>query len=181
MSGIYGVGNSYYNPYSAATFTSRQEYRGPEDFRPGLYDPEQREKAAKRKRNAILVAATAVGIAAVWFFTKGKGKGLINKLKGLFKGTADDAAKGAKKAAEETVETVNQTVNKPKKPRVKSKKKVVAEQVDIPQGKPQKMTDGGGKDAIRKARHNKKQIIWNSLNIRLLKKQVKKEMEEVPF
>ena len=85
MSGIYGVGNSYYNPYSAATFTSRQEYRGPEDFRPGLYDPEQREKAAKRKRNAILVAATAVGIAAVWFFTKGKGKGLINKLKGLVK------------------------------------------------------------------------------------------------
>lgn len=178
MSGIYGVGNSYYNPYSAATFTSRQEYRGPEDFKPGLYDPEQREKAAKRKRNAILVAATAVGIAAVWFFTKGKGKGLINKLKGLFKGTADDAVKGAKKAAEETVETVNQTVNKPKKPRVKSKKKVVAEQVDIPQGKPQKMTDGGGKDAIRKARHNKKQIIQEKIRQERAEKITLQDLDE---
>lgn len=178
MSGIYGVGNSYYNPYSAATFTSRQEYRGPEDFRPGLYDPEQREKAAKRKRNAILVAATAVGIAAVWFFTKGKGKGLINKLKGLFKGTADDAVKGAKKAAEETVETVNQTVNKPKKPRVKTQKAIVTEQVDIPQGKPQKMTDGGGKDAIRKARRNKKQIIQEKIRQERAEKITLQDLEE---
>lgn len=178
MSGIYGVGNSYYNPYSAATFTSRPEYRGPEDFRPGLYDPEQREKAAKRKRNAILVAATAVGIAAVWFFTKGKGKGLINKLKGLFKGTADDAVKGAKKAAEETVETVNQTVNKSKKTKVKPKHKVVAEHVEIPQGKPQKMTDGGGKDAISKARRNKKQIIQEKIRQERAEKITLQDLEE---
>lgn len=178
MSGIYGVGNSYYNPYSAATFTSRPEYRGPEDFKPGLYDPEQREKAAKRKRNAILVAATAVGIAAVWFFTKGKGKGLINKLKGLFKGTADDAVKGAKKAAEETVETVNQTVNKSKKTKVKPKHKVVAEHVEIPQGKPQKMTDGGGKDAIHKARRNKKQIIQEKIRQERAEKITLQDLEE---
>ncbi len=103
MSGINGVGN-YYNPYSAATFTSRREYNGPEDFKPGLYDPEQREKAAKRKRNVLLVAATAVGIAATWFFTKGKGKGLINKLKDLWKGTksaADDVTKGTKEVVDD--------------------------------------------------------------------------------
>ena len=36
-------------------------------------------------------------------------------------------------------------------------------------------------DLFSSSSHNKKQIILNSLNIRLLKKQVKKEMEEVPF
>ncbi len=181
MSGIYGVGNSYYNPYSAATFTSRPEYRGPEDFKPGLYDPEQREKAAKRKRNVLLVAATAVGVAAAWFFTKGKGKGLINRLKDLLRGTksvADDAAKGAKEAAEEAAETVKKTVNKSKKTKVKPKHKVVAEHVEIQPGKPQKMTGGGGKDAIRKARHNKKQIIQEKIRQERAEKITLQDLEE---
>lgn len=165
MSGINGVGN-YYNPYSAATFTSRHEYRGPEDFKPGLYDPEQREKAAKRKRNVLLVAATAVGVAAAWFFTKGKGKGLINKLKDLLKGTksvADDVTKGTKEVADDVAETVQKTVKKTKKTKVKTSKATIAEHVDVQPGKAQKMADGGGKEAIHKARRNEKKIIQEKI------------------
>ncbi len=36
-------------------------------------------------------------------------------------------------------------------------------------------------DLFSSSSHNKKQIILNSLNIRLLKKQIKKEVEELPF
>lgn len=123
MSGIYGVGASY-SPYSATTFTSRREYSGSEDFKPGLIDPEREEKAAKRKRNVLLVAATAVAIGAAWFFTKGKGKGLINKLKGLLKGTksvADDVAKGTTSVADDVAKTTKVTT----KPKVNSGSKIV--------------------------------------------------------
>ena len=41
----------------------RSEYRGSEDFQPGLIDPQAEEKAAKRKAN-ILKAIGAVVVAA---------------------------------------------------------------------------------------------------------------------
>lgn len=106
MSGIGNVGAYAYSP-NVVSYTGRSngEYHGIEDFKPGIYDPEQREKAQKRKKNLITAGVVLLGAAALWFFTKGKGKNLISKLKNFFKGgsagakaadAAADTAKGAK-------------------------------------------------------------------------------------
>ncbi len=150
MSGISNVGAYSYSP-SVTSFTSKKygEYRGPEDFKPGIYDPEQREKSEKRKKTLLTVGALAVGAAAVWFFTKGKGKGLIKKLVNFFKGS-----KSAATAAADKADDAAKTIKKSVKP--KPQKVVIAENVDI---RPNQKVKPKGKDYSRKIRHNKKQII----------------------
>ncbi len=141
MSGISGISSYSYAPQYNTSFGQRSQYNGIEDFKPGLIDPQAEEKARKRKRNVLTVIGLGIAAGVVWFFTKGKGKGLI---KDLIKGS-DDVATAVK--------------TKVKKPKVKPRKAVVAEHVDIVPGKPQKMTKGGGKESIHKARRNKKAII----------------------
>lgn len=96
MSGISSVGNYAYVPQAQTSFGSNREYNGIEDFKPGLImDPMQQEKAKKTKRNVLIVAGLGIAAAATWFFTRGKGKGLITKIKDLLKGT-DDVVKNTK-------------------------------------------------------------------------------------
>lgn len=117
MSGISSVGNYAYVPHAATSFGSSREYNGIEDFKPGLImDPMQQEKAKKTKRNVLIVAGLGIAAAATWFFTRGKGKGLIKGLKDLIKGTddvvkpryADRVSTAADDAAKRGRELVNQ-------------------------------------------------------------------------
>jgi len=142
------IANYGYYP-QATTFTSRTEaMKTPEDFKPGIYDPEQKEKSNKTKRNVLVVAGLAVAAGAVWFFTKGKGKNLINKLKGAVKGTT----------AAEATETAAKTVKKPKV-KVKTRKATIAQHADLLPGEKVKLNKANGKEAMHKVRRNKKQII----------------------
>lgn len=115
------------------------------DFKPGIYDPEAREKVEQRKKNikkAILVTAgLVIAAGTVWFFTKGKG---VEKLKKLW-----NTIKGKFSKTEEVVEKV-------KKTKVKTQKANIAEHADLLPGQKVKM---GGKEAAHKVRRNKKAII----------------------
>lgn len=94
---INSVGNIGYYP-NATTFTSQRKPL-PEDFefKPGFYDPEQKEKAEKRGKTLITIAALAVAGTAIWFFTKGKGKKYITQLKDYFtKGKGSEYIQKAK-------------------------------------------------------------------------------------
>lgn len=150
MAGISSVSSVGYYP-QATTFTSqRSEYRGIEDFKPGIIDPERQEKARKRKRNFLIVGGLAIAAVAAWFFTKGKGKGVVEKLKDMFKTSADSVKDPAKEAV------------KTKAPKAKvnpSKTTVVARHSDLLPGEKLVMDKANGREAMRKARHNKKQII----------------------
>lgn len=149
MAGISSISSVGYYP-QATTFTSqRPEYRGIEDFKPGFIDPEKQEKARKRKRNLLIVGGLAIAAVAAWFFTKGKGKGLIEKLKNIFKTTADTV----KDPAKEAIKT------KAPKVKVKTQKATVAQHADLLPGEKLVMDKANGREAMRKVRHNKKQII----------------------
>lgn len=153
MSGISNVGSYAYVPQSTVSYGSRREYNGIEDFKPGIFDPEAREKSRKRKRNVLIVLGLGVAAAAAYVLTKGKGKGFINKLKSLFK-NSDDAIKQAGKNTPDI--TPSKANVKTSKAKVKTQKATVTEQVDIQPNKSQKMA---GKDQAHKARRNEKKII----------------------
>ncbi len=92
---INSVGNIGYYP-NATTFTSKR-YNGTEDFKPGFYNPEQKEKAEKRGKTLITVAALAVVGTAAWFLTKGKGQKYVTQLKDYFtKGKGSEYIQKAK-------------------------------------------------------------------------------------
>lgn len=153
------IGNYGYYPQSTTFAGKRSEYRGSEDFQPGLIDPQAEEKAAKRKANILKAIGAVVVAAGAYVFLKktSMGKNLLQKLKDLFKGSSKVAGNKttvATSAAEETAAQVTKT----KKVKVKPRKQVVAEHVDMP-NKKVKMKNNGGKDAIHKVRRNKKQII----------------------
>lgn len=154
MSGISNVSAYAYSPYSV-TYTGNKygEYRGPEDFKPGLYDPVQREKAEKRKKNLVTAGLIFVGAGAIWFFTKGKGKGLINELRNFF----TSGGKAGSKAAADVAPDVKNVIKKTKKVvKPKAKAVVIAENADLA---PNTKVKPKGKNYNRKIRHNKKQII----------------------
>ncbi len=100
-------------------FTREQAMK---DFKPGIYDPAARERAAKRKKNIVtglIVTAGITGIAL--FLTKGKG---IDKIKKLYNGVKGEGIadtlkniknKGGEKiknAGEYVVEKAKDTYNK---------------------------------------------------------------------
>ncbi len=66
-------------------------------WQPGLYDPEAQEKAKKRKKALVTTLVLAVGAAAVWFFTKGKGRPYADKLMKKAKPYMDKAVDTLKK------------------------------------------------------------------------------------
>lgn len=142
------ISNYGYYP-QATSFTSNKNAQ--ENFKPGIYDSNQQEKVNKTKRNVLIVTGLALAAGAAWFFTKGKGKGLITKLKDAIKGT------GTKTAAE-TTEAATKSA-KPKKVKVKTKKATIAQHADLAPGEKVKMNKANGKEVMHKVRRNKKQII----------------------
>ena len=145
MVGISNVSNVGYYP-QATTFTAAP--RRAEISTQAIYDPEQHEKAKKTTRNILIVAGLAVAAVATWFFTKGKGKGLIDKLKGKLKPATDEVKEAAKK-----------TKTSKAKAKVKTQKATIAQHADLLPGEKVKMNKANGKEAMHKARRNKKQII----------------------
>lgn len=154
------IGNYGYYP-QATTFTGKKhEYRGTEDFKPGLYDPQAEEKAQKRKKNLLKAAGLLVLAGGAYLFLKktNMGKKLWNSIKELF-------TKGGKKAAEDVKTTADDVISTTtKKPKVKTRGQVINDHVNLHPGEKVKMNgprvDGAkGKENIHKVRRNKKQII----------------------
>ena len=159
------IGNYGYYPQATSFTSQRREYRGIEDFKPGLYDPEQREKAEKRSSNLLkLTTLTIVGVGAYLFFAKtGKGKALWSKIKNLFKKTPTSGTKQATQATADAATNAANTATKgakaPKTVKPKAQKAIIAENAELVPNKKVKVKNGGGKETARKIRHNKKQII----------------------
>lgn len=156
------IGNYGYYP-QATTFTGKKhEYRGTEDFKPGLYDPQAEEKAQKRKKNLLKAAGLLILAGGAYLFLKktNMGRKLWTSIKNLF-------TKGGKKAAEEVKTTADDVVNTTRrKPKVKVKTRgqVINDHANLLPGEKVKMNgsrvDGTkGKENIHKVRRNKKQII----------------------
>lgn len=163
------IGNYGYYPQATSFTAQRREYRGIEDFKPGLYDPEQREKAEKKSSNLLkLTALTVAGIGAYLFFAKtGKGKALWNKITSFFKKAPTN---GTKQATQATTDAATNAANAaataatkgakaPKAVKPKAQKAIIAENAELVPNKKVKVKNGGGKETARKIRHNKKQII----------------------
>lgn len=163
------IGNYGYYPQATSFTAQRREYRGIEDFKPGLYDPEQREKAEKRASNLLkLTALTIAGVGAYLFFAKtGKGKALWNKIKNLFKKTPTSGTKQATQATADAATNAANTATTaatkgakaPKTVKPKAQKAIIAENAELVPNQKVKVKNGGGKETARKIRHNKKQII----------------------
>lgn len=163
------IGNYGYYPQATSFTAQKREYRGIEDFKPGLYDPEQREKAEKRSSNLLkLTALTVAGIGAYLFFAKtGKGKALWSKITSFFKKAPTN---GTKQATQATTDAATNAANAaataatkgakaPKAVKPKAQKAIIAENAELVPNKKVKVKNGGGKETARKIRHNKKQII----------------------
>lgn len=163
------IGNYGYYPQATSFTAQRREYRGIEDFKPGLYDPEQREKAEKKSSNLLkLTALTVAGIGAYLFFAKtGKGKALWSKITSFFKKAPTN---GTKQATQATTDAATNAANAaataatkgakaPKAVKPKAQKAIIAENAELVPNKKVKVKNGGGKETARKIRHNKKQII----------------------
>lgn len=163
------IGNYGYYPQATSFTAQRREYRGIEDFKPGLYDPEQREKAEKKSSNLLkLTALTVAGIGAYLFFAKtGKGKALWSKIKNFFRNTPTSGTKQATQATTDAATNAANTATTaatkgakaPKAVKPKAQKAIIAENAELVPNKKVKVKNGGGKEAARKIRHNKKQII----------------------
>ena len=83
-------------------FTSAQEKA---DFNTGIVStPEQQEKANKTRKSLLITAGVLVAAGLTYFFTKGKGKKLIDTLIGKLK--------SSKEVAEEVVETASEKAMK---------------------------------------------------------------------
>lgn len=95
---------SYYPAFQARSVNPKKDkaYIDPQTgelttWKPGLYDPEAQEKANKRKKALLTTLVLAVGAAAVWFFTKGKGRPYADKLLKKAKPYMDKAVETLKK------------------------------------------------------------------------------------
>lgn len=163
------IGNYGYYPQATSFTAQKREYRGIEDFKPGLYDPEQREKAKKRTSNLLkLTALAVVSVGTYLFLAKtGKGKALWSKIKNFFRNTPTS---GTKQATQATTDAATNAANTaataatkgakaPKAVKPKAQKAIIAENAELVPNKKVKVKNGGGKETARKIRHNKKQII----------------------
>ncbi len=170
------IGNYGYYPQATSFTAQRREYRGIEDFKPGLYDPEQREKAEKKSSNLLkLTALTVAGIGAYLFFAKtGKGKALWNKITSFFRKTptaqatqgaqATQATQAAQTAATTTATNATTKGAKPHRVRKpKAQKAIVAENAELLPNQKVKIKNGGGKEAVHKVRRNEKKITNETL------------------
>lgn len=95
---------SYYPAFQSRSVNPRKDkaYIDPQTgeattWKPGLYDSEAQEKANKRKKALVTTLVLAVGAAAVWFFTKGKGRPYLDKLVTKAKPYVDKAVETLKK------------------------------------------------------------------------------------
>ena len=83
---ISSVGNLGYTPY-VSSFTSKKSST-PEnfEFKPGIYDPETRERSAKRKKNILkILGSTILAVGAYVLLKNTKfGKNLLGRIKRLF-------------------------------------------------------------------------------------------------
>ena len=66
-------------------------------WQPGLKNPQAEEKSNTRKKAFITTLVLAAGAAAIWFFTKGKGKPYLDKLMTKAKPYVDKAVDFFKK------------------------------------------------------------------------------------
>lgn len=163
------IGNYGYYPQATSFTSQRREYRGIEDFKPGIYDPEQREKAQKRASNLLkLTAITVAAVGTYLFFAKtGKGKALWSKIKNFFRNTPTSGTKQATQATTDAATNAANTATTaatkgakaPKAVKPKAQKAIIAENAELVPNKKVKVKNGGGKETARKIRHNKKQII----------------------
>ena len=163
------IGNYGYYPQATSFTAQRREYRGIEDFKPGIYDPEQREKAQKRTGNLLkLTAITVAAVGTYLFFAKtGKGKALWSKIKNFFRNTPTSGTKQATQATADAATNAANTATTaatkgakaPKAVKPKAQKAIIAENAELVPNKKVKVKNGGGKETARKIRHNKKQII----------------------
>lgn len=87
-SAVYGPRPYGYDPKKGC-FTPEQAKK---DFRPGIYDPEARERTNKVKKGLVVAGVATLAAAVGLFLTKGKG---IEKIKNLFKPENIEAAKNA--------------------------------------------------------------------------------------
>lgn len=126
--------------------------------------PEEQPEEQKQGGAKGLLVGTGLAAGAIFLLTKGKGKGLLTKLRNLFKGSKT-SVKNVETLVIPTGEEVKvaQKAVKPQKVKVKPQRHIIDEHVNLPSGRKLKIQDAGGKEAIHKARRNEKQIIQKML------------------
>lgn len=91
---ISNLGAVGYQP-QVTSFTAKK-YNGQEDFKPGLIMPEKEEK--KNKHTVLKTVVTVAALVGTAVFLKKHGKGIWNKIKGLFNKGSKVVGEGGKTA-----------------------------------------------------------------------------------